>query len=268
MMTMAIASIAFVVLGFNTDTMASARISPGMAWIASISRWTRRSSRPSQYPHRRPMTIPTPVPMPTASTPTQREIRLPWTTRLRTSRPMSSVPKGWSRLGGASRISGWVASGSYGASTPAKIAVVTSRTRSTADASPSGFRLMTAQSASPRLGVAVGWRSKGATRAVTVDTEDSPSLIMDPRIQPRVRQVDEQVQRQERPELPPDDRDDRDEGVLQRVLVHDDPPLQALGPGRADIVLPQHLEDGRARHAHGGRREAKPEHRCRQQELL
>src|SRR5206468_8562075 len=82
--------------------------------------------------------------------------------------------------------------------TSAKIAVVTSRTRSAADASPSGFRLMTAQSASPRLGVAVGWRSKGATRAVTVDTEDSPSLIMDPRIQPRVRQVDEQVQRDER----------------------------------------------------------------------
>src|SRR2546422_9107029 len=86
---------------------------------------------------------------------------------------MSSVPKGWSRLGGASRISGWVASGSYGASTSAKIAVVTSRTRSAADASPSGFRLMTAQSASPRLAVAVGWRSKGATRTVTVDMEDS-----------------------------------------------------------------------------------------------
>src|SRR2546427_6142013 len=144
------------------------------------------------------MTIPAPVPMPTASTPTQSTTRLPWTTRLRTSRPMSSVPKGWSRLGGASRISGWVASGSYGASTSAKIAVVTSRTRSAADASPRGFRLMTAQSASPRLGVAVGWRSKGATRAVTVDMEDSPSLIMDPRIQPRVRQVDEQVQRDER----------------------------------------------------------------------
>src|SRR5438552_5305758 len=49
--------------------------------LASISRWTRRSSRPSQYPHRRPMTIPAPVPIPTASTPTQSEIRLPWTTR-------------------------------------------------------------------------------------------------------------------------------------------------------------------------------------------
>ena len=77
MITIAIASIAFVVFGVSTDTMASARINPGMAWIASIRRCIRRSSRPSQYPHRRPMTMPAAVPIPTARSPTQSEIRLP-----------------------------------------------------------------------------------------------------------------------------------------------------------------------------------------------
>ena len=38
--------------------------------------------------------MPAAVPMPTASSPTHNEIRLPWMTRLRTSRPMSSVPNG------------------------------------------------------------------------------------------------------------------------------------------------------------------------------
>ena len=56
--------------------------------------------------------MPATVPMPTASRPTHSEMRLPWMTRLRTSRPMSSVPKGCSQLGAARRISGWAASGS------------------------------------------------------------------------------------------------------------------------------------------------------------
>ncbi len=48
MMTMAMASMAFVVFGLSTETMASASISPGMAWTASMTRWSPRSSRPSQ----------------------------------------------------------------------------------------------------------------------------------------------------------------------------------------------------------------------------
>ncbi len=48
MITMAIASMAFVVLGVNTETMARARISPGIAMTASITRCSRRSSHPSQ----------------------------------------------------------------------------------------------------------------------------------------------------------------------------------------------------------------------------
>ena len=48
MITIAIASIALVVLGLSTETIASASTSPGMAWIASMTRWANRSRRPSQ----------------------------------------------------------------------------------------------------------------------------------------------------------------------------------------------------------------------------
>ena len=48
MITTAIASIAFVVLGRSTDTMARARRRPGIVFTASITRWSTMSSRPSQ----------------------------------------------------------------------------------------------------------------------------------------------------------------------------------------------------------------------------
>jgi hypothetical protein len=48
MITTAIASIAFVVFGFSTDTIASASIKPGIAWIASMMRWSTMSRCPSQ----------------------------------------------------------------------------------------------------------------------------------------------------------------------------------------------------------------------------
>ena len=48
MITIAMASIALVVLGLSTETMASASTRPGMAWMASITRCMTRSSRPSQ----------------------------------------------------------------------------------------------------------------------------------------------------------------------------------------------------------------------------
>ena len=79
---------------------------------ASMTRWRIMSSRPSQYPDTSPMMVPAKVPMPTASNPTHSEMRLPWMTRLKTSRPMSSVPKGCAQLGAARRISGWAARGS------------------------------------------------------------------------------------------------------------------------------------------------------------
>ena len=70
------------------------------------------------------------------------------------------------------------------------------------------------------------------------------------------------------PDLQPDDGDYRDEPVLEDV-PHDDRPLaQPLRPGRAHVVLTQHLQHGRARQAHDTRC-ARYAHRQRgQRELL
>ena len=46
----------------------------------------------------------------------------------------------------------------------------------------------------------------------------------------------------------------RDEGVLDGVSHDDDPLLEALGPGRPDIVLPQHLQHHGTGQPHGARR--------------
>src|SRR5512132_953746 len=75
--TTARASMALVGLGVNTETMAKARIRPGIAMRASMRRWSPRSSHPSQYPDTSPMIMPAKVPIPTASNPTHSEIRLP-----------------------------------------------------------------------------------------------------------------------------------------------------------------------------------------------
>src|SRR5262245_55202047 len=196
MMTMAMASIALVVLGRSTDTMARARMSPGIVISASMIRCRMRSRRPSQYPDTSPTTIPTDVPMPTASSPTQSEMRLPKITRLSTSRPMSSVPKGWAQLGGASRISGCAARGSYGARTLAKIAVKTRMRIRPAEIIPSGFRFITVHRERIRLICSVtGWSKLRAGAVAMAMAQLTPSLIADPRIQPGVGQIHDQVER-------------------------------------------------------------------------
>src|SRR5262249_10910674 len=191
--------------------------------------------------------------------------------RLSTSRPMSSVPNGWARLGAESRISGWGSSGSYGASTSAKIAISTITTSSAAETAPSGFFLIVRQRDWSRPMLAAPGSSNVTTCAGTVAIR--ASLVPDPRVKPRVSQVDEEIQRDqsrrdehdvglhhrivavedrlhrepahagqredllddERPgqqdaELAADDRDHRDQRVLERVLVDDDASGQALGP--------------------------------------
>src|SRR4029434_10787554 len=165
---------------------------------------------------------------------------------------MSSVPNGCTRLGADSLISGWGSSGSYGASTSAKIAIRTITTRSAAEKAPSGFFFIVRHSACTRLTLAIAGSSSG-TWSGTVAIS---SLVPDPRIEPCVSQIDEQVQgdqgrrdqhhvglhdgivavqdplhlwqgpslrledlldderpRQQRPELAADDRDDRDQRI-------------------------------------------------------
>src|SRR2546422_5807243 len=116
-------------------------------------------------------------------------------TRLRTSRPMSSVPKGWARLGADSRISGWGASGSYGATTSANVAVSASSTMIPADATPSGLRLSAVTSSpSQPWPSATGSPANVEVRAMA----KGGSVVPDARIEPRVHEVDHEVEAHQR----------------------------------------------------------------------
>src|SRR4030095_13785602 len=117
-------------------------------------------------------------------------------TRLSTSRPMSSVTKGCARRGAERRISGWVASGSYGARTGANTAVSTITTRSAAATAPRGFRFIVSHSSCPRLMVVVSTASKVATGTGTAAINGS--RVADARVKPRVGQIHDQVQRDQR----------------------------------------------------------------------
>ena len=77
--------------------MAMITIASRMAGIASRKSSTRMiaaSVSPPAKPPRRPSGTPTVPPMSTATAPVRREMRAPWMTRLRMSRPNSSVPNG------------------------------------------------------------------------------------------------------------------------------------------------------------------------------
>ena len=81
--------------------MARARISCGNASRMSIRRSSRRSTFPPQYALTTPSSPPSVHPASDAVKPTNSAIRAPYMTRLRTSRPNSSVPNQCSALGRA-----------------------------------------------------------------------------------------------------------------------------------------------------------------------
>ncbi len=69
--------------------------------------------------------------MPTAMTPTCSDARAAMSTRENTSRPRSSVPNQWSRLGAANRLRISCSLAPYGANAGPKIAASTSRASTT-----------------------------------------------------------------------------------------------------------------------------------------
>ena len=89
--------------GPMTATMAMASRIDGKASIMSTRRMTRVSVRPPRYPAARPRAVPRVREMPMQMPPMRKEMREPWITRLRMSRPNSSVPMGCSHDGGRRR---------------------------------------------------------------------------------------------------------------------------------------------------------------------
>ena len=93
------ASMALNEPGPSTAMITIASRIAGTARRKSSTRMIATSGSPPANPPRRPSGTPTVAPMSTATRPVRSEMRAPWITRLRMSRPNSSVPKGWARDG-------------------------------------------------------------------------------------------------------------------------------------------------------------------------
>src|SRR6266545_4339296 len=267
---------------------AMARRMAGKAMRPSMTRITTMSRR-RENPATRPTMMPPTDVSNMVVTPTSSEMRLPWRTRLQTSRPNSSVPRkcralgAWSRAAGSSRV------GLCVESTPASSAASTKARRIRAPATT--LRLA-------RVRRSQRGRVDGAA-ALTVGARTSTvaSVIADPRIDQRVQQVDPEIDehvgrgRDEddplhhrvvtpqnrrndeaaqtrdveddlRDDGAPDqhggrDADDRDDGH-ERVAKGVDPGDRAvrkpLGLRRADVILLEHLEHAGAADARDQRR--------------
>src|SRR5215212_1676120 len=84
--------------------------------------------------------------------PTSSEMRAPYTTRLHTSRPNSSVPRKCVALGGFRRFGGSSRVGSCVATTPANTAAASSSTKIAVPATTLGLRSSRLPIANPRIG--------------------------------------------------------------------------------------------------------------------
>src|SRR5262249_47789791 len=191
----------------------------------------------------------------TAPAPASRETRVPQTTRERTSRPTLSVPRRCARSGRASVLPRFWASGSYGATSGAARATATASSMTPA---PKGASR--ARAARRRTLHRIAWKGVGLSRPGRRSARSDPGI--DPpiehvdhevahdeadsdqqhdslaqRIVPREHRVDnepphagkrENVFRDDRAadqraELEPEDRHDRDERVAEHVAPHDAP---------------------------------------------
>src|SRR5438445_13369890 len=103
------------------------------------------------------------------------------------------------------------------------MAIRTITTRRAAETAPSGFFLIVCQSAFARLMPALAGSSRG-TWSGTVAI--SASLVPDPRVEPRVGQIDEQVQRDQRR------RDQHHVGLHDRIVAVEDRLYREPAPTR------------------------------------
>src|SRR5215204_3389768 len=138
--TMPTATITFVVLAPSTATIVRARMIVGKAKSAFTSRCSQKSTAPPKYAPTRPIKLPMVTPRPTEMKPTCSEMRAPYTTWLKISRPSSSVPKKCSALGAFRRSRALSAKGSWVAISGANAASTTSKRMSAPPTAPSGYR--------------------------------------------------------------------------------------------------------------------------------
>src|SRR6267143_5129337 len=276
--------------------MAGKAMSPSMTRITTMS---RRRENPAIRPTMMPPTEVSNM----VVTPTSSEMRLPWRTRLQTSRPNSSVPRKCWALGACRRAAGSSRVGLCVESTPASDAARTKARRISAPAT-------TLRLASVRR--SQRGRVDGAPAAARGSrTSTATSLIADPRIDDRVEEIDPKVdehvggggdednplhhrviapqnRRDDETAQPwdveddlrddgatdqdgrrdADDRHDGHERVAESVNPRDRSIREPLGPRGADVVLLEHLEHARARYAGDQRRLVEAERKRGQDHVL
>src|SRR5207248_1891470 len=166
----------------------------------------------------------------TTAAPTSSESRAPYTTRLQTSRPTSSVPNQWARPGADSRRATSMWPGSL-ASTGASALTSTITSMSTAPASVVLRRVISAS----QPGLARRGTGSARGRAITLiavraaahsrDRANRSSLVAHPRVEDDVREVDHEVdQHVHAGDAQHDSLDDR---VVAPQHRRDDQPAQA-----------------------------------------
>src|SRR5713101_5351130 len=145
-------------LGSETATSTTAMRIVGSDSPTSVSRIRTASVRPPRYPEIRPSMVPNVPATPIAMRDTAREIRLPQTIRLNTSRPKRSVPSGCAQSPRSIHTGGinlWLRSPSVGlrrARTGANTAMTTSAVRTAPENQGSCLRRVMAD---PRVEIAV-----------------------------------------------------------------------------------------------------------------
>src|SRR5882724_3710035 len=171
--TIPMATMTLATLGPSEAISAMARMMAGKAMSPSITRITGLSSR-RQYPAASPQTSPTANASSTTAAPTSSESRAPYTTRLHTSRPTSSVPNQWAAPGAVRRAETSIRSGSpamTGASAPTTV-VIASSTRPTRVARRRTSRV--SQSARRRTGSA----GRGSARTLILAGAARPAHVV------------------------------------------------------------------------------------------
>src|SRR6266567_2517192 len=168
--------------------IATTRTRNGNAINTSTRRMKSVSRRPPRYPVAMPIKLPKRNGNATENSPIWRSRRVLQTMRLQTSRPKLSVPSGWPGLSGGLNASArfWTI-GSYGVSSGAHSATRMTNASSSRPASSVGFR-------------PIFWSrmlklrpSRGASAGRTRPRSSTCSLIRHPRIEERIRQIDDQI---------------------------------------------------------------------------
>src|SRR5262245_33968413 len=224
----------------STAPRARASTSGGNDSTASISRITSPSRRPPAYPAASPRRPPATSAMATEPSPAASDPRVPQMPRDSTSRPTLSVP---SQCSASGRVSAWPRScrrGSWGETTGASAATANA---SSVTPRPSGA------SRAPAARRSTAQRRSAAGRAGAEGASaDTPSAIPDPRIDPAIQEVNEQVGQDEA------HRDQQHDALDQRVVAREHRvDHEAADAGQREHVLGDHR-------AADQRAELQPEH--------